>query len=650
MLRFALFFLPVIAIAQDIRYSIRFPNAIHHEAEIEARFEAVPTVAELHFSRSSPGRYAAHDFAKNVYNVRVTDGAGKALPFTRPNPHTWSVTGHNGTVIVKYTLFGDRADGTYASIDETHALLNAPATWMWMKSLEKRPAVITIEPRPDWKVATQLTPVSANTYRAPHLDYLLDSPIEISNFMLREWTTGDAKFRIALHHKGTEAEATAFARASEAAVIEMEGLFGELAKYDFGNYTFLIDTMPQSSGDGMEHRNSTVISGPRGISDTRTGPLGTVVHEFIHSWNVERIRPRSLEPFNFEDANISEELWFAEGFTTYLTPLVMKRAGLLSIDGFLNQIAGSVNAALVSPGREVFSVSQMSQLAPFADGATSNEPVNYPNTFISYYPYGAAVGLGFDLMIRSEFPGKSVDSWMQAMWARHGRHQANYAPEKPYTMGDLEQALASVTNNEFASRVFLKHVRGKEPIPFAPLLEKAGFLMRQAKPEEAWLGSDFLTFDDKGMQLRGVTLRGTPLYQAGLDRLDRIQELDGRVFKKREDLDAWLKTKKPGDNVKAKVETRTGTREITIALSSSPRLEIIRFEAAGRLPSPDQVSFRNAWLASRAKRPLAELKRYCPLCRRAHPFEFEHCPYDGKELLLVEPPAPAKAASDQASR
>jgi predicted metalloprotease with PDZ domain len=133
-----------------IRYDVSFPNASRHEAEITVTYSNLPAqVLELRMSRSSPGRYALHEFGKNVYNVRATDGSGRDLQPTRPNPHQWDVAGHNGTVRVSYTLFGDHADGTYAGIDATHAHLNMPASFMWARNTGDRPIAITFQPPAD---------------------------------------------------------------------------------------------------------------------------------------------------------------------------------------------------------------------------------------------------------------------------------------------------------------------------------------------------------------------------------------------------------------------------------------------------------------------------------------------------------------------
>ena len=191
---FCLFFLTVnsILFAQiSSTYTISFENAVHHEAFVEATFSNLKADAiTFRMSRTSPGRYALHEFIKNIYGVKVTDSKGNILDATRPDPYSWHVKGHDGTIKVSYILFANRGDGTYSQIDETHAHLNIPATFIYVPSLENDGIEVTFNTREDlnWKVATQLKPLNGNTYCAPNLQYFMDSPTEMSNFSKRNRT------------------------------------------------------------------------------------------------------------------------------------------------------------------------------------------------------------------------------------------------------------------------------------------------------------------------------------------------------------------------------------------------------------------------------------------------------------------------------
>jgi predicted metalloprotease with PDZ domain len=561
-------------------------------------------------SRSSPGRYALHEFAKNIYNVRATDGAAKRLNVTRPNPYQWNVQTSGGTVVIDYTLFGDRADGTYDAIDSSHAHLNPPATFVWARGFEKVPISIMIEipQRSDWTIATQLTQGAGETntlkvWTAPNLDALMDAPLEIGPHMLREWTADGARFRLALHSQVSDDVAERFQHMCEAVVLEEEGVFGAFPKYDNGSYTFLVDYLPYVSGDGMEHRNSTVITSARPLTRESAGQLiESVAHEFFHSWNVKRIRPRSLEPFDYERVNMSGELWFAEGFTNYYAPLVLKRANLMTREEFITVMGNAVNAVLTAPGRNVFSPVDMSRRAAFVDGAASIDPQDQVNTYISYYTYGHALALGIDLAIRSQFPGKSLDDWMRTVWRRHPDVQ------KPYTGQDLEQALAEATgSNEFAREIFQRHIEGLEPMEYAALLARAGFTLQPAAAGMAWAGTAAMSFSDRGVEVMGSTLRGSPLYNAGIDRGDRIVQADGKDLKTRQNFDDLAASHKPGDRSTLAVESRTGKKQVEITWAQAPDVDIVSFEKQGRQVTPEIAAFRDAWMGSKALRPLPRI-------------------------------------------
>ena len=285
-------------------------------------------------SRSSPGRYALHEFAKNVYDVHAYAADGTELAIERPDESGWTVPTHGDVVTVKYKVYGDRVDGTYLAVDPTHVHLNMPAAIMWARGMDDRPATLEFQPPAGtrWQAATQLHQ-GANPFQfsAPNLSYLMDSPIELGPLVVTQFNVGLKTFRFAAHLNGSNADLAGFVKDVEKIVRQEEAIFGEYPEYEPGYYTFLADYLPYANSDGMEHRNSTVMASRGTIAGARIDLLGTVAHEFFHSWNVERIRPRDLEPFDLDRVNMSSELWLAEGFTQYYGPLVLQRAGLVDV-------------------------------------------------------------------------------------------------------------------------------------------------------------------------------------------------------------------------------------------------------------------------------------------------------------------------------
>jgi predicted metalloprotease with PDZ domain len=617
-------------------YEIRFDNADHHEAEVTATFAGLTgDVLEIRMSRSSPGRYALHEFAKNVYRVEARDGKGRRLDITRPDPHGWNVGGHDGTVVFRYTVFGDRLDGTYLGIDNTHAHLNMPATFAWARGLESRGIELRIHPaREDFRVATQLEATSEdNVFRAPDLDYFLDSPTEIGPIEWREWrvsgSEGEQTVRLALHHQGTPEQADVFARLAQAVVEEQVRIYGELPDFDYGTYTFLADYLPYASGDGMEHRNSTVLTSRNTLDDPLRN-LGTLSHEFFHSWNVERIRPRSLEPFDFERANMSGELWFAEGFTSYYDDLTIKRAGITSLERYAREIGGTLDGIVNAPGRRYFSPIEMSEQAPFVDAAVSVDPTNRENTFASYYPYGAALALGLDLSIRERYPERSLDDVMRAAWLVHGRS------ERPYTLADLEGILAEVTDPDFAAAFFGEFVRKGDLPDYERLLALAGLELRRSAPDRAWLGARFTASPDGG-RIETRPILGSPLYEAGAELGDVVKEIGGVRIDAGTNVEELLAGLEVSGRCRFVIDKRGETREMEVVLAGDPGLEVVPFEHAGREVPESALSFRARWLESGGARTDRVLRR-CGLCRREFPPEQSFCPYDGEPLRMEARP------------
>lgn len=580
-----------------VEYDLSFDNAVHHEARITVTYRDVGTApVRFQMSRSSPGRYAIHEFAKNVYSVSAVDGAGHALAIDRTDPYGWTVGGHDGTVSLTYTLFGDRADGTYAQIDATHAHLNMPATLMWARGFEDRAASVRFRPYdPSWKIATQLSPTTdPAVFGAPNLQYLMDSPTELSDHMVREWQVDDAgtsrTVRIALHHAGTAAEADVFAEKAKRVVAQQIAVFGDVPDFDFDGYTFLADYLPHVSGDGMEHRNSTILTDTRSLKAADYDQLGTLSHEFIHSWNVERLRPAELEPFDFTRANPTPSLWFAEGFTSYYGPLAIRRAGESTVDGFLAEMGAQLNFIVNNPARRYGSPQEMSLRAPFTDAATSIDPTN-PNIFASYYPYGAVIAMALDLTLRERFPGVTLDDYMRHLWRTHG------VPERPYAPDDLRLGLAAVTGDAaFADDFFARMVSRSELPDFGPLLERAGIVLRPSNAARASAGPARLQVADKAVRLAGATAPGTPLYDAGLDRGDEIVRVGDRDIDSQDDWNRALERAEPGDEVEVSYVQRGVEKRATLRLVSDPAVEMVRVEAAGGEASAEQLAFRDAWL------------------------------------------------------
>jgi predicted metalloprotease with PDZ domain len=596
---------PPVDAQTPIRYRFTFPEPQHHWMQVEASFEGLADGPfELRMSVSSPGRYSAHDFAKNVYDVQVLGAGGRELPLTRPDPHAWVVEDHGGSVTARYKVFGDQLDGTYLAIDATHAHVNMPAAIMWGRGLDDRPAALTFEPPAgvNWRAFTQLLPgASAYEFAAPNLQYLMDSPVELGPGSLHQFSVDAGTFRVALHHDGSGADADGFVADVARIVREQLDLFGELPAFEPGHYTFLADFLPYADGDAMEHRNSTVLTSPSTIASGRLLLLGGVAHEMFHAWNVERIRPRSLEPFAFDRVNMSGELWLAEGFTEYFGALTLSRAGLADLRWTAGSIGGFVTAVVPNAALRVRSAEEMSRMATFTDRGQPADRTNWSQTVISYYDFGAAIALALDLTLRDRSDGRvTLDDYMRAMWTAHGRpggRRPGYV-DRPYTAADAEARLAEVSGDAaFARGFFARFVQGREVADYEELLGRAGLVLRRARPGRASLGD--VRFDDGGGGARVASPPplDSPAYAAGLDVGDEIRELAGDQVRSFGDLAGILARRRPRDVAGIVFVDRSGTvKRAQTTLAEDQALEVVPVELAGGELTAAQRAFRERWL------------------------------------------------------
>jgi predicted metalloprotease with PDZ domain len=589
-----------------IRYRFTFPEPHHRWMQVEIVYTTLADARlELRMSRSSPGRYALHDFAKNVYDVQAAAPSGQALPVTRTDAHGWEVAGHGGGATIRYKVFGDSLDGTYLAIDSTHAHINMPAAVMWARGLDDRPVALRFEPpagRDDWRIATQLHPgPSPLEFTAPNLQYLMDSPVEFGPIVMREFSVDRQPIRIAVHHGGSLDEVDSFARDVEKIVREQRDIFGGFPTYEPGHYTFLADYLPHATDDAMEHRNSTVMTSKFTLRTGRPWLLATAAHEFFHGWNAERVRPRSLEPFDFERANLSGELWLAEGFTQYYGPLTLVRAKLSTFDTFLDEVNGLLAVIATNPARLVRSAEEMSHMAVFTDGGATRDRTNWPQTVISYYPFGGAIAVALDFTLRERTGGRtSLDDYMRAMWRVHGAPGGTREGfvDRPYSMADAEARLAEVSGDPaFARDFFARFIQGKELANYSHLLQLAGITLRKRAPGRPWLGD--VRFDDRdgAVRLASPPPFGSPMYAAGLDVDDEVRQFDGARIRSFAEVAAALGRRRPGDSVAIVFADRSGRQQTaTVKLDEDPAFELVPIERAGGTLTPAQRAFREGWV------------------------------------------------------
>jgi predicted metalloprotease with PDZ domain len=613
----------------ELRYHLRLPRPSTHLAEIEIEARQV-TEPRLDFEMPawSPGRYAIYDFAKNVQEFEALGADGRGLPWTQTDKQTWRIDARDagGAARVRYKVFGNDLSGSFSQIDSTHANLNGASVYMYVAGHQRDPVTLTVEAPPDWQVISGWSLSTAQrTFQAPNYDRLIDTPMEISpECAVGQFSARGKTFRVAVHDyggedgepsgraNGTQAgpgeaaqapnpehRSPAFARLLEGVRKIVSSEMAAMPDPDFAHYTFLFHFAPDlgNGGDGMEHFNSTQIIVP-GSLDQAALPeaLEDAAHEFFHVWNVKRLRPAALGPFDYTRENYTPSLWFAEGLTTYYAYVSLLRSGVWERKEFLKRLAEEVRNLELEPGRALMSAESSSFHAWFYDRSPQMQETNFSNSTISYYNKGALLGMLLDLEIRARTRGqKSLDNVLRLMYQEFYGASAGsyYAQGRGYEESDVLKAVNEVAGSDFGP-FFERYVRGTEPLPYSETLALAGLRLRVAAEAGAppSLGISVQTLD-RGAKITSVKPGGAA-DRAGLARDDLLIAVD-ELSLATEELRNRLKIYPAGAEVPFTVERHGRRTRINVKLDPpvADRYSIEEIAEA----TPEQVSVRDGWLA-----------------------------------------------------
>jgi predicted metalloprotease with PDZ domain len=588
------------------------PNSHLFEVTIEVELPADSKTTSLDFQmpKWSPGRYAVFDFAKNVQEFRAFDFGGRAtglgtiLPITRVDDQTWRVPVRSpGQLTISYKVFANDLSGTFSQLDARHANFNGGCIFMYVVNHKQDPVSLSIDAPKGWRVVNgRMDKKDQTEFQFSNWDIMIDTPTEIAP----DWTEDDfsidgKQYHVVVHSLGNEAgKRPALVRDIEKIVRTETAMWGPP---EFDSYTFLIHFANDGhSSDGMEHLTSTEIIEPGALADAGMyeEALDAIAHEFFHVWNVKRLRPIELGPWDFTRPANTRGLWIAEGFTNYYGHLMQRRAGIWDDAKLFSTLSEQISEVENSPGSKLMSAEESSLVAPFIDDAPNAQQTNLANTSISYYPKGETIGIVLDLLIRAKTGGRaSLDDVMRRMYEEFYLKSPNatyYLRGRGYKNEDFEKMVSEVAGADM-SEFFRRYVQGVETLPYEEAFAQVGlrFVTEPRLPVAVGITAD----ENETVAFKISRVRpDSPASQAGLDVGDVITSFGGTKLSSAN----FVKTLgryKPGDRVALTVQRGQRTIQVTLTLGT-PQILNYRIEENPNA-SREAKALRAAWLQNRLR-------------------------------------------------
>ena len=584
---------------EPITYTLRFPEPHSHYLEVEA---VIPTAGrtevELMMAVWTPGSYLIREFARNLEDITAHTPSGSPLALNSTRKNRWRVaTGGADSIVLTYRAYSREMSVRANWVDSDFALVNGASTFVTIAELIPRPHDVTVELASGWnRSVTALPPAPGgrtNSYRAADFDTLLDSPIVAGKPAVYEFTVAGTPHYLVNVGEDDLWDGARAAEDVERLVREQHKLWGSIP-YD--RYVFL--NLITESGGGIEHKDSAVLMTSRGQMRDREQYLEwltLVSHELFHAWNVKRLRPVELGPFDYENEVHTRSLWVAEGLTVYYGALMVHRAGLSSRDEYFAELSDAIRRLQTTPGRLIQTVEQSSYDA-WIKFYRPNE--NSRNTTVSYYTKGAVIGFLLDAKLRRMTGGaRSLDDVIRLAYDRYSGSRGFTPSEFRAT---VEDALAMDADlDPWFDRV----LETVEELEYSEALDWFGIDLALSDSSDAandddtapaWVG--LATRADGERLLVTEVRRETPGFDAGFNVSDEILAVnDYRVR-----ANGWadrLDLYRAGEEVSVLVARRERLLRLGVTFGARPET---RWELGPRSVRTAAQNYRvDAWLGRR---------------------------------------------------
>ncbi len=572
--------------APKLEYVLSVTEPHAHYFDVEMNVSGLKKdYIDLKMAVWTPGSYLVREYARHVEGFKA-ESAGKPVASEKITKNTWRIQSKGADKIsVKYRVYAYELTVRTSYVDITHGYINGASVFMFLDKMLDLPSTLTIKPYATWKeISTALKPVGKDKWvlNVPNFDILADSPIELGNQEIFEFAAAGIQHKVAMYGGGNY-DVARLQTDMKSVVEAAKDVVGE---HPCTDYTFIVHNVP-SGGGGLEHLNSTTLIANKFGYQTPSvyeGFLSLVAHEYFHLWNVKRIRPKALGPFDYENENYTHLLWVSEGFTAYYDDYLVRRAGITTPDAFLGIVASNFSYIENTPGSRHQSAAE----ASFDAWIKYYRPTeNSNNSSISYYNKGGVVATILDLEIMQSTKGeKSLDDVMKYLYQEYYKKQ-----QRGFTDDEMQKAVELVAGKSMED-FFKKYVWGTEAVDYGKFLAYAGLQLsdRYANRPDAFLGANV---SNQGGKLNVTSVhRDGPAYKSGIYVNDEIIAID--QYRVSGDLNSALATKKAGDKVKVTI-ARNGTIDVietTLVRNPMVSYQISRVAS----PTPEQTKVYKKWL------------------------------------------------------
>lgn len=540
----------------SLKYTLSMPEPHTHYFEVLMEIKGIKEKSvDIKMPVWAPGSYLVREFARNVEAVEAKSTKGSVLKAEKINKNTWRVEA-NPDMIFSYKVYANELSVRTSFVNDAHAFVSGSSVFMYIDKQKQLPCTLEIKPFKDWKkINTSLIPSGTNIYTAPDYDILVDSPIEIGNQVTFDFMAAGVKHTVAMFGDGNYIIDTL--KKDMARVVEAcTQVVGENPNT---GYTFIIHNLTNPSG-GLEHLSSTTLEVNRFTYQPKASYVGfltLVAHEYFHLWNVKRIRPIALGPFDYNTENYTNMLWLSEGVTSYYEEHLMQKIGFKKPNEYVDYLTSTITSIEAQPGNKIQAASE-SSFDAWIKGYRPNE--NSYNNTISYYGKGEVIGMLLDLQIINATGGqKSLDDLMKHLYNEFYKKQ-----KRGFTDAEFKQAAEALCGKKLDD--FFKNViYGVQTPDYATILGYAGITLTKAQNEKAKATWGANASDNAGKLIVKSVVRGTSAYNGGINAEDEIISVDDyRV--NNDKLTKYLLLKKPGDKIKVMVSRDDIIKNLEITL------------------------------------------------------------------------------------